>query len=103
MADATTSVSTATEKAVAGRGVQAMHLAGKLLLVGFICYISTEISKDFTGGYGPEEYTVRRAMAGEYQIKANFFGSRAQQVTGPTTCRQPSSPITAGRPSNGGR
>ena len=42
-------------------------------------------SKDFTGGYGPEEYTVRRAMGGEYQIKANFFGSRAQQVTGPTT------------------
>jgi Ca-activated chloride channel family protein len=43
------------------------------------------ISKDFTGGYGPEEYTVRRAMGGEYQIKANFYGSRAQQVTGPTT------------------
>ena len=24
-------------------------------------------------------------MGGEYQIKANFYGSRAQQVTGPTT------------------
>ena len=47
--------------------------------------IGGQISKDFTGGYGPEEYTVRRAMSGEYQIKANFYGSRAQQVTGPTT------------------
>jgi tetratricopeptide (TPR) repeat protein len=47
--------------------------------------IGGQISKDFTGGYGPEEYTVRRAMNGEYQIKANFYGSRAQQVTGPTT------------------
>ena len=47
--------------------------------------IGGQISKDFTGGYGPEEYTVRRAMGGEYQIKANFYGSRAQQVTGPTT------------------
>ena len=28
---------------------------------------------------------MRRAMGGEYQIKANFYGSRAQQVTGPTT------------------
>jgi hypothetical protein len=47
--------------------------------------IGGHISKDFTGGYGPEEYTVRRAMGGGYQIKANFYGSRAQQITGPTT------------------
>jgi Ca-activated chloride channel family protein len=47
--------------------------------------IGGSISKDFTGGYGPEEYTVRRAIGGEYQIKANFYGSSAQQVTGPTT------------------
>ncbi len=43
MPDAAMSVSTATEKAVAGRGVQAIHLASKLLLVGFICYVSTEV------------------------------------------------------------
>jgi Ca-activated chloride channel homolog len=47
--------------------------------------IGGRISEDFTGGYGPEEYAVLRAMAGEYQVKANFFGSRAQQLTGPTT------------------
>jgi len=43
------------------------------------------ISHDFTGGYGPEEYLVRRAMAGEYRIQSNFFGSRAQTLTGATT------------------
>lgn len=43
------------------------------------------ISNDFTGGYGPEEYLVRRAMAGEYRIQANFYGSNAQTLTGPTT------------------
>jgi Ca-activated chloride channel family protein len=43
------------------------------------------ISKDFTQGYGPEEYLVRRALAGDYRIQANFYGSRAQQLTGPTT------------------
>jgi hypothetical protein len=43
------------------------------------------ISRDFTGGYGPEEYLVRRGMAGEYAIKANFYGSRSQTLTGPTT------------------
>ena len=47
--------------------------------------IGGQMSKDFTSGYGPEEYTVRRAMGGNYQIKANFYGSRAQDVTGPTT------------------
>ena len=41
--NATMSVSIATEKAVAGRGTHAIHLAGKLLLVGFICYVSTEV------------------------------------------------------------
>ena len=43
------------------------------------------ISKDFTGGYGPEEYLTRRALAGEYRIQANFYGSRSQSLTGPTT------------------
>ena len=42
------------------------------------------LSRDFTGGYGPEEYMVRRALAGDYAIKANFFGSRSQSLTGAT-------------------
>jgi Ca-activated chloride channel family protein len=43
------------------------------------------ISQDFTGGYGPEEYLVHRAMAGEYRIQSNFYGSRSQSLTGAIT------------------
>ncbi len=47
--------------------------------------IGGAISRDFTGGYGPEEYAVRRALPGEYGVKVNYYGSRAQALTGPTT------------------
>jgi len=43
------------------------------------------ISHDFTGGYGPEEYMVHRGVAGAYTVQANFYGSRAASLTGPTT------------------
>jgi tetratricopeptide (TPR) repeat protein len=45
------------------------------------------ISKDFTEGYGPEEYFVRRARPGAYAIQANFYGSQAQSLVGPTTAQ----------------
>lgn len=47
--------------------------------------IGGAITRDFTGGLGPEVYAVRRAMAGGSRIQANFYGSRAQTLTGPTT------------------
>ncbi len=43
------------------------------------------VSHDFTQGYGPEEYVLRRAMPGTYVVKANFFGSSAQSLTGAVT------------------
>lgn len=43
------------------------------------------MSEDFTGGYGPEEFALRTALPGTYRIEANFYGSRQQVVTGPTT------------------
>ncbi len=43
------------------------------------------ISNDFTQGYGPEEYCLRRAEKGQYKIQANFYGSRQQSLSGPTT------------------
>ena len=43
------------------------------------------LSRDFTDGYGPEEYCLRRLMAGKYAIQANFYGSRQQELTGPCT------------------
>ncbi len=41
--------------------------------------------RDYTIGYGPEEYLLRRAPDGDYLIQTNFFGSRAQVLTGGTT------------------
>ncbi len=43
------------------------------------------VSRDFTGGYGPEEYMVRKAMHGMYKIEANYYGSRAAKLLGPVT------------------
>jgi Ca-activated chloride channel homolog len=43
------------------------------------------VSRDFTGGYGPEEYLIHKAMHGVYKIEANYFGSRAARMLGPVT------------------
>jgi len=43
------------------------------------------VSKDFTQGYGPEEYMVRRGMSGPFKIFAHYYGSRQQTVIGPAT------------------
>jgi tetratricopeptide (TPR) repeat protein len=43
------------------------------------------VSRDVTGGYGPEEYLVRRALPGDYAIKVHYYGSGQQTVVGPAT------------------
>ena len=43
------------------------------------------VSRDFTQGYGPEEYCLKKAMHGTYKIEVNYFGSPAMQLTGPVT------------------
>jgi hypothetical protein len=43
------------------------------------------VSHDVTDGYGPEEYTVRRATPGAYAVKAHYYGSRQQALIGPAT------------------
>ncbi len=43
------------------------------------------ISRDFTGGYGPEEFVLRDAKPGLYRVEAHFYGDRQQVVTGATT------------------
>jgi len=42
-------------------------------------------SKDFTEGYGPEQYLIRNAIKGKYQIKSNYFGERELTESGPAT------------------
>ena len=41
------------------------------------------MSRDFTNGYGPEEYLLKKALPGTYVIKAKYYGSSRQKVSGP--------------------
>lgn len=43
------------------------------------------ISRDFTQGYGPEVFTIRRPLPGTYVVKANYYGNRQQKLAGATT------------------
>ncbi|MBL0312548.1 MAG: DUF2135 domain-containing protein [Holophagaceae bacterium] len=43
------------------------------------------ISADVTGGYGPEEFLLKKAIPGTYKVRANYFGTRQQSVIGATT------------------
>ena len=47
--------------------------------------IGAKFSKDFTQGYGPEQYLLRNAVKGKYQIKTNFYGENTLTENGPTT------------------
>lgn len=47
--------------------------------------IGGRISGDVTDGYGPEEFLLKKAIPGTYQVKANFFGTRQQTAVGATT------------------
>lgn len=50
-----------------------------------LTYQGGRMSLDFTGGYGPEEFSLKRAKPGRYKVEAQYFGDRRQAVTGPTT------------------
>lgn len=50
-----------------------------------LTYQGGQMSRDFTGGYGPEQFSLRQAKPGLYKVEANYFGSREQLVTGATT------------------
>jgi tetratricopeptide (TPR) repeat protein len=45
-------------------------------------YQGGRMSRDFTGGYGPEEFSLRDAKPGKYKVEVNFYGSRQQAVAG---------------------
>ena len=45
-----------------------------------------DVSEDITDGYGPEQYEIRRAPKGEYNVRAHYFASHQQAVFGPATC-----------------
>lgn len=43
------------------------------------------MSPDFRQGYGPEEFSLKKARPGEYLVEANFYGNTQQIVAGATT------------------
>jgi tetratricopeptide (TPR) repeat protein len=42
-----------------------------------------KISNDFTQGYGPEEFMIKKAVEGEYSVQANYYGNRSQSILAP--------------------
>jgi len=56
------------------------------------CYYShkttaagARISDDFTEGYGPEQFMLKKAIKGRYTIEADFYGERQLKLAGPAT------------------
>jgi tetratricopeptide (TPR) repeat protein len=46
--------------------------------------IGGKISEDMTQGFGPEEFTLKRAVKGTYYIKVNYYGDNYQKIENPT-------------------
>ncbi len=42
------------------------------------------LSNDFTAGFGPEQFLLKKAVKGKYSIETNFFGERQVYISGPT-------------------
>jgi len=47
--------------------------------------IGGRISDDFTEGYGPEQFMIRKAIKGRYKIEVNYYGDSQLTISGPTT------------------
>ena len=47
--------------------------------------IGGRISNDFTSGYGPEQFMLKKAMKGKYKIEVNYYDDRQINISGPTT------------------
>ncbi len=50
-----------------------------------LSYQGGRISRDFTGGYGPEEFSLKLAKPGKYRIETNYYGNRQQLLAGAVT------------------
>jgi hypothetical protein len=43
------------------------------------------MSRDFRGGYGPEEYMIKKAFPGEFRAWTNYFAMHSATLTGPSS------------------
>jgi len=48
-----------------------------------LTHLGGKISNDFTNGYGPEEYMIKKAKQGEYLVQVNYYGTSSQTVLAP--------------------
>lgn len=42
------------------------------------------LSNDMTAGFGPEQFTLKKAIQGNYKIKAKYYSDSQQKISGPT-------------------
>jgi len=65
-----------------------LHIIEPTLEECYYGHQSTEIggkmSDDMTQGFGPEEYTLKKAKKGLYYIKVKYYGDRYQKIENPT-------------------
>ncbi len=65
-----------------------LHIIDPNLEECFYKHTSTKIgghmSPDMTQGFGPEEFTLKQAVKGDYYIKIKYYGDRNQKVESPT-------------------
>ncbi len=47
--------------------------------------IGGRISKDFTQGYGPEQFMLKHAVKGKYKVMLHYYGDRVQKIAGGST------------------
>ncbi|MDO5971513.1 VIT domain-containing protein [Flavivirga aquimarina] len=45
------------------------------------------LSEDMTEGYGPEEFMIKKAFKGDYNILIDYYGDEVQKISGPTTLK----------------
>jgi uncharacterized protein YfaP (DUF2135 family) len=43
------------------------------------------MSRDLTGGYGPEEFILKAPIKGTYTVQVQYYGSTQLRLAGPTT------------------
>jgi tetratricopeptide (TPR) repeat protein len=58
---------------------------GEVAQPGRVTYQGGRQGHNFLGGYGPEEFALRQAKAGRYQVAVRHSGTRQQTVIAPTT------------------
>ena len=45
------------------------------------------LSEDMTEGYGPEEFMIKKASKGDYEILVDYYADQVQKISGPTTLK----------------